>query len=78
MIAEPVILQRGHGYNSGGVKQGKCPTFTASDSFVYNNLVAVPVRIGHIGKGGLGERIYSDYTKLTCLTAIISYASFTR
>lgn len=30
MIAEPVILQRSHGYNKGGVKQGKCPTFTAT------------------------------------------------
>ena len=69
MIAEPVILQRGHGYNLGGVKQGKCPTFTASDSFVYNNLVAVPVRTGHIGKGGLGERIYSVYGKSVSMKA---------
>lgn len=69
MIAEPVVLHRGHGYNKGGIKQGKCPTFTASDSFVYNNLVAVPVRIGHIGKGGLGERIYSVYGKSVSMKA---------
>ena len=41
----------------------------ASDSFVYNNLVAVPVRIGHIGKGGLGERIYSVYGKSVSMKA---------
>lgn len=69
MIAEPVVLQRGHGYNKGGIKQGKCPTFTASDSFVYNNLVAMPVRIGQIGKGGLGERIYSVYGKSVSMKA---------
>ena len=69
MIAEPVVLQRGHGYNKGGINQGKCPTFTASDSFVYNNLVDMPVRIGQIGKGGLGERIYSVYGKSVSMKA---------
>lgn len=69
MIAEPVILQRSHGYNKGGVKQGKCPTFTATGSFVFNNLVAEPVRIGQIGKGGLGERIYSVYGKSVSMKA---------
>ena len=69
MIAEPVILQRSHGYNKGGVKQGKCPTFTAMGSFVFNNLVAEPVRIGQIGNGGLGERIYSVYGKSVSMKA---------
>lgn len=69
MIAEPVILQRSHGYNKGGIKQGKCPTFTATGSFVFNNLVAEPVRIGQIGKGGLGERIYSVYGKSVSMKA---------
>lgn len=32
-IAEPVILQRGHGFNKGGVKKYKCPTITANGSF---------------------------------------------
>lgn len=69
MIAEPVILQRSHGYNKGGIKQGKCPTFTATGSFVFNNLVAEPVRIGQIGNGGLGERIYSVYGKSVSMKA---------
>lgn len=69
MIAEPIILQRSHGYNKGGIKQRKCPTFTATGSFVFNNLVAEPVRIGQIGKGGLGERIYSVYGKSVSMKA---------
>ena len=48
---------------------GQMMTFTASDSFVYNNLVAMPVRIGQIGKGGLGERIYSVYGKSVSMKA---------
>ncbi len=52
-----------------GIKQGKCPTFTATGSFVFNNLVAEPVRIGQIGNGGLGERIYSVYGKSVSMKA---------
>ena len=37
--------------------------------FVFNNLVAEPVRIGQIGKGGLGERIYSVYGKSVSMKA---------
>lgn len=66
MIAEPVILQRSHGYNKGGVKQGKCPTFTATGSFVFNNFVAEPVRIGQIGKYQQ-DRVYSVYGKSVSL-----------
>lgn len=43
--------------------------FTATGSFVFNNLVAEPVRIGQIGKGGLGERIYSVYGKSVSMKA---------
>lgn len=68
MIAEPVILQRSHGYNKGGVKQGKCPTFTAMGSFIFNNLVAVPVRIGQIGKYQQ-DRVYSVYGKSVSMKA---------
>lgn len=59
MVAEPVIIQRGHGYNKGGVKFGKSPTLTSQGSWEQNNFVAEPVRIGQIGKGRQAERIYS-------------------
>ncbi len=59
VIAEPVILQRGHGYNKGGVKFRKSPTLTSQGSWQQNNFVAEPVRIGQIGKGRQAERIYS-------------------
>lgn len=69
MIAEPVILQRGHGFNKGGVKRDKAPTFTAAGSYVHNNHIAIPVRIGEVGKGGQAERIYSVYGKSVSLKA---------
>lgn len=69
MIAEPVILQRGHGFNKGGIKHGKTPTVTASSGFPFNNLVAIPVRIGQYGKGGQGQRIYSIHGKSVSLKA---------
>ncbi len=69
MIAEPVILQRGHGYNKGGVKRDKAPTITANGHYEQNNFVAVPVRIGKIGNGGQGERIYSVHGKAVSIKA---------
>ena len=39
---EPVIIQNAHGFNKGGVKQGKTPTLTANGKWVYNNLVVMP------------------------------------
>lgn len=69
MIAEPVILQRSHGFNKGGVKLNKCPTITANGSFEHNNFVAEPVRIGHYGKGGQGQLIYSVVGKSVTLSA---------
>ncbi len=69
LLAEPVIIQRGHGFNKGGVKHDKCPTFTSSGSFVFNNLIAEPIRIGQIGKGGQGQRIYSVHGKSVSLKA---------
>ncbi len=39
---EPVIIQNSHGFNKGGVKQGKTPTLTANGKWVYNNLVVTP------------------------------------
>lgn len=51
-IAEPVIIQRGHGYNKGGVKVDKSPTLTSQGSWQQNNFIAEPVRIGTIEHGG--------------------------
>lgn len=39
---EPVIIQNAHGFNKGGVKQGKTPTLTANGKWVYNNPVVTP------------------------------------
>jgi DNA (cytosine-5)-methyltransferase 3A len=69
MIAEPVILQREHGFNKGGTKRWKSPTVTASVGFPFNNLVAVPVRVGQIGKGSQGQRIFSVHGKSVTLRA---------
>ena len=43
MIAEPVIIQRGHGYNKGGIKTEKSPTLTAQGSWQDNNHVVEPI-----------------------------------
>ena len=69
MAAEPVILQKGHGFNKGGIKREKCPTITANGDFAHNNFVAEAVRIGQYGNGGLGERIYSVYGKSVSMKA---------
>lgn len=69
MVSEPVILQRNHGFNKGGTKYDKAPTFTAAGSYVHNNYIAVPVRIGQYGKGGQGQRIYSVHGKSVTLSA---------
>lgn len=69
MLAEPVILQRSHGFNKGGVKHNKCPTITANGSFECNNFVAEPIRIGQYGRNGQGQRIYSVRGKSVTLSA---------
>ncbi|MCH5298057.1 MAG: DNA (cytosine-5-)-methyltransferase [Ruminococcus sp.] len=43
MIAEPVIIQRGHGFNKGGIKSDKSPTLTANGSWQDNNHIAEPI-----------------------------------
>lgn len=78
-IAEPVILQRSHGFNKGGIKQDKCPTITTNGSFEQNNFVAQPVtssiRVGSVPRpnGELsqsqGNRIYSIKGKSVTLSA---------
>lgn len=68
-VVEPVILQRPHGYNKGGIKRGKCPTLTANGSWQHNNYVLEPIRLGYYGKGGQGQRIYSISGKSVTLSA---------
>lgn len=46
VVHEPVIIQNAHGFNKGGIKQGKTPTLTANGKWVYNNPVVIP----HNGK----------------------------
>lgn len=46
VVYEPVIIQNAHGFNKGGVKQGKTPTLTANGKWIYNNPVAI-----HCGTG---------------------------
>lgn len=72
MVAEPVIMQRSHGFNKGGIKVGKAPTLTANASYQNNNYIAEPVRVGEIGKGGQGNRIYSIDGKSVSQTAMSS------
>ena len=71
MVAEPVILQKGHGYNPGGIKKGKAPTLTSGGSWEQNNSVVEPVRIGELDGLGKGQanRIYSVRGKFVCLNA---------
>lgn len=71
LIAEPVILQKGHGYNPGGIKKDKAPTLTSGGSWEQNNSVVEQVRIGELDGLGKGQanRIYSVRGKSVCLNA---------
>lgn len=83
VVYEPVIIQNAHGFNKGGVKQGKTSTLTANGKWIYNNPVAIPcgtgiaepIRIGALPRpnGELstsaGMRIYSADGKGRCLIA---------
>lgn len=69
MVVEPVISQRGHGYNKGGIKEKKVPTLTAQGKFEYNNFVIEPIRVGGFGSYRQAERIYSPNGKSVALKA---------
>lgn len=45
LIAEPVIIQRGHGFNSGGEFKEVAPTITGS-TWHFNNVIKEPVVLG--------------------------------
>ena len=50
VVYDPVIIQNAHGFNKGGVKQGKTPTLTANGKWIYNNPVAIPCGTGKADK----------------------------
>jgi len=67
-VFEPVIYQRRHGYNKGGIKRDKSPTLTANGSWQDNNHVLTPIRIGNVDttakdKNSQQYRVYSVYGK---------------
>lgn len=74
MVAEPVcVAQRGRYDESGKVFQhyeaqptGKTNNLTTVSK---DNLIAEPVKLGEIGKGGQGNRVYSIYGKAVAQTA---------
>lgn len=75
-VAEPVILQNGHGFNSGGCKTNKAPTLTANGDYIHNNKVIEPLRIGTIENNlqnpdndSKPYRVYSPFGKSTTLCA---------
>ena len=75
-VAEPVILQNGHGFNSGGCKTNKAPTLTANGDYIHNNKVIEPLRIGTIENNlqnpdsdSKQYRVYSPFGKSTTLCA---------
>lgn len=71
MIAEPVILNDCNGKSRNIKAQYKNTSFAnviRQDGFGAT-MVAVPVKIGQIGKGGQGQRIYSVYGKSVTLSA---------
>ena len=68
-VAEPVIMQRPHGFNKGGVKKSKTPTLTANGSYQENNLVVEPIRVGDIGSNSQAHRVYSCNGKSTTINA---------
>ena len=69
MIAEPVILQRPHGFNKGGVKKEKAPTITANGAYQKNNLISEPIRLGDIGSSSQAHRVYSYQGKSVTINA---------
>lgn len=74
-VAEPVILQNSHGFNSGGCKTNKAPTLTANGDYIHNKVIE-PWRIGTIENNLQNSdsdskqyRVYSPFGKSTTLCA---------
>ena len=75
MVAEPVILQRGHGFNKGGIKKEKSPTLTSQGSWQTNNYVMEPIGAAQRGRyvhgGGTEQHIeVRNDGKANCLTTV--------
>lgn len=60
------MYQVARGYNKGGIKVGKSPTLS-SNSWEHNNK---SIRVGKVGKGGQGQRVYSPQGKSVALSAL--------
>ena len=69
MAFDPVIMQYPRGKNPGGAKYNKSPTLTANGAWIQNNKLVEPVRVGEIGNGCQGNRIYSVDGKSVAQTA---------
>lgn len=71
-VAEPVIFQTPHGFNKGGIKEGKSPTLTSGAAWEQNNKLIEPIRVGQLAGLGSGQanRIYSIDGKSVCLNAL--------
>ena len=71
MVAEPVIINDIDGKSRTIKAQYNCTSIANAvrhDRFGAT-MIAVPIRIGQLGKGGQGERIYSVYGKSVTLSA---------
>lgn len=65
VVYEPVIIQNAHGFNKGGVKQGKTPTLTANGKWVYNTPVVTPIAYEPVNacEDGKSRTIKAQYAK---------------
>ena len=68
-VAEPVIFQTPRGFNKGGAKYDKAPTLSANGSWADNNKIIEQIKVGYVGNGGQGNRIYSVDGKAVAQTA---------
>lgn len=75
LVAEPVIIQRPHGFNRGGVKKDKSPTLTANGNWQNNNFVADPVAVACRNRREADGKLYrrpetSNSPKANALTTV--------
>ena len=68
LVIEPILYNQ---YNQRTLKEKSGTLSTSSNcrTAISGQVVVSPVRIGHFGKGGQGERIYSINGKSICLSA---------
>lgn len=88
MVAEPVIFNVPHGYNKGGIKYDKSPTFTAQGDWQHNNFISEPVNTTVDGKAqclratcykdGICNMVGNDVDKRTCVAETVRVGSLPR